>query len=375
MHSVVKLVLVALVAVVCVDALAAASTSAAEPLFITGTGKALLFTGTSGVVTLRSKTGTGTEGTITCEKTLTFHGLALNESALVRELHIEFKGKCEQTVGSNKGTCSEPIKLASSYGELGLLHGHVLILVAPESGTLFVEVKCTNGNTDVRGAIIGEFTLNGRGGSSQYNGALEDFLLSFNAKGITQEPESIELSGTLMTGVGLSTEGLFSGKASEEATELLSFDGLAQINGPQPPAQNLIVKPFKSDSEANNCPQVPATEIVEFETLNTSWCEYKVENNTRPAGVMLIGVAIDLPPPIECFQVSCLVEEAPEGGRNQCKTGTTATILASPNGVCYIRLKYTKMIEAQERVVFQVVAMELAGMHPLSTLRSYQQVA
>lgn len=69
MRNVVRLALVALVAVMCVGALVATSASAEEPLFITESGEALLFTGTGGAVTLRAKRA-GVEGTITCEKTL-----------------------------------------------------------------------------------------------------------------------------------------------------------------------------------------------------------------------------------------------------------------------------------------------------------------
>lgn len=55
MRNVVKLALVALVAVMCVDALAVTSASAGEQLFITESGKALLFTTEGGAGTLRGK--------------------------------------------------------------------------------------------------------------------------------------------------------------------------------------------------------------------------------------------------------------------------------------------------------------------------------
>jgi hypothetical protein len=228
MRNVVKLFLVALVAVMCVDALATTSASAEEPLFVTESGKALLFVADGlGAVTLRGKKA-GVEGTITCEKE-SVHGLALDKSTLARELHIEYNGKCEQTVGTNKGSCTEPIKPVLSYGELGLLKEHVLLLVAPEKGTEFVEVKCTNGNTKIGGAVIGEFKLNGRNGNSQYAVKQKAFLLLFKANGVKQEQEEIELLGSLMKGVALKAEGFFGEGASEEAVQLLLFAAGAAI--------------------------------------------------------------------------------------------------------------------------------------------------
>lgn len=232
MGNAAKLVLVALVAVMCVDALAATSASAEEPLFVTASLRALLFTGTIGAVTLRAKQA-GVEGTITCEKT-SVHGRALNKSALARELHIEFKGKCEQIVGANKAACTEPIKPLVSYGELGflLLNDSALLLVAPEKGTEFVEVRCGSNITKFSGAVIGEFPVSGRDGIPQLGTLREAFLLSFKAKGTAQEPEEIELLGSSMKnlrGVSLKAEGFFGEKASEETAELLLFSGLAEI--------------------------------------------------------------------------------------------------------------------------------------------------
>jgi hypothetical protein len=271
MGSVAKLALAALVAVMCVGPLAATSASAVETLFITSSGKALLFTG-SGAVTLRGKEA-GIEGTIKCELSKT-HGFVLNKSSLARELHIEFEGKCEQTVGSTKSACTEPIKALSAYGELGLLHGHGLLLVAPEKGTELVEAKCAGDNTKFSGAVIGEFALNGADGLPQYGIAREDYLLLYKVKGTTQEPEEIELSGTLMKGVTLKAEGFLGEKASEETTQLLSFAGPTQIDGPQ---AALEPDPVEVDFAF-----VKETETKEIEIVFTAHQEVKIEKTIPP---------------------------------------------------------------------------------------------
>jgi hypothetical protein len=230
MHRIVKSMLVALFAVMCMGALAATSASAVEPLFLTESKKALLFTADNiGTPTLRGKRA-GVEGTITCEKSAG-HGFALDKSPLSREVEIEFSGKCEQTLNGTKETCGEPIKPKKSYGELGLLNGHVLLLVAPETGTEFVEVKCgNNNNTKVLGAVIGEFPLNGRGGSKQYSTSLKEFLLEFTATGVKQNIETINLLGVEMKGVSLKVEGFLGEGASEEATALLLLNGGGTID-------------------------------------------------------------------------------------------------------------------------------------------------
>jgi len=220
--------ILALVAVFAFGAIAAASASASLPLFLTESKKALLFTADSGVGTLRGEKA-GVVGTITCEQDLV-HGFVLNASPLAHELHIQFEKKCKQTIGTNEGTCTEPIKVNLAYGELGLLNGHVVLLVAPESGTEFVTVECTNGNTKVEGAVVGEFPLTGADGNPQYGVDRKDFLLVFKATGTTQEPEEIELLGSLMTGVSLKVSGFLGGKASQESHELLLLDGNGLID-------------------------------------------------------------------------------------------------------------------------------------------------
>jgi len=229
MRKVTKLTLVVLFAVMSIAALAATSAAAAgTPLFLTQSKKALLFVADGGLSTLRGE-DLGILGTITCGKG-SGHGFVLNASPLAHEVLIEFSEKCEQVIGSSKGTCTEPIKVKQSSAELGLLKGHVVLLISPEAGTEFVEVKCTNGNTNVSGAVVGEFDLTGTDGNPQYGVDREDFTLLFKAKGTTQEPEEIELLGGLMTKVGLKVEGIFGGKASQEGVALLLLDGLGLID-------------------------------------------------------------------------------------------------------------------------------------------------
>jgi hypothetical protein len=360
MQNVVKIALIALVAVMCVDALAATGASAEEPLqplalspvFLTAGPEELLFTGSGGAVTLRSKQA-GVEGTISCERTLSFTGLAVTESALVNALRIELNGRCEQTVGSSKDTCSEPIKLELSYGQLGLLHNHVFLLVAPENGTLFATVKCTNGNTQVRGAVIGEFPLNGRGGSLQYGVSLEDFLLLYKAKGITQEPEEIELAGGLMKGVGLTTEGLFSGKASAEATELLKFDGLTEIQLPQP-TPPIGIRPIGAQG-GGRCTIVNRIE-VEFRAVN-EWCEYEIRNEL--AGVVdIVAVRLNRPTRGECTRIGelCTINEAPEMRRRECRSGEELAARGGADSECYIKLKYNFKPRRAQTISFDIAA-------------------
>lgn len=211
------------------SACGATTVTASEPLFLTKSKKALLFTADGlGGATLRGK-NSGQEVTIKCEKS-SGHGFVLDKSPLVHEVHIEFSGKCEQEVLGNKGTCTEPIRLKLAYGELGLLNGHVLLLLAPEAGEEFVELKCINGNTKILGAVIGEFKLLGADGGKQYNALRKNFLLLYRAKGTTQEPEEIELLGKLMTGVSLKVEGFLGEKASEKASSLILVDGNGTID-------------------------------------------------------------------------------------------------------------------------------------------------
>lgn len=226
MHRIAKSVLLVLFAVMCVGALSAASASAGVlPLFLTASGTELLFTADSGAGTLRGQGG----AEVKCEQDLA-HGFVLDKSSLAHEVEVSFHKNCEQKIGLVKSKCTEPIKTKLLFGELGLLHEHVLILFAPEAGSVFVTLTCGGNSTTVEGAVIGEIKLLGADGGSQYGVLRKDFLLLFNANGTKQEPKEIELLDNLMQGVSLQTKGFFAGEASEETHELVLPDGNVQID-------------------------------------------------------------------------------------------------------------------------------------------------
>lgn len=226
-----KLAMLALVAVFAVGAMTAATASAAAgPLFLTESAKELSFTASGGVATLRGL-NLGAVGTITCEKN-TSKGFITPKSTLAHRVVVEFSGKCEQTVGTNKGTCTEPIKTAEMLAELGLVSKKVVELLAPSSGTTFVTVTCTNGNTTVEGAVVGEFPEVNAKGVNQYNKMLTESELVFEAEGKNtdnQAIKTIELLGTNMTGAELKVSGFFGGKASQEGTGIIKPDGGVEI--------------------------------------------------------------------------------------------------------------------------------------------------
>lgn len=221
MRKITKLALVALIAVMSLAALVAASVaSAGEPLFLTASGTTLLFTADSGVGTLRGERA-GAVATVTCAQDLT-HGFILNNSPLAHKVEVAFEGKCEQTLGTEKTACEEPIRTHPLSGELGLLHGEVLLLLTPETLN-FTTLKCGGLTTEVGGAVIGLL-------DPPYGVAVTDATLLFKASGTTQLPEEIELLGVLMTKDGLHVEGFLGGKASEETTELLLPDGPVTVD-------------------------------------------------------------------------------------------------------------------------------------------------
>jgi hypothetical protein len=224
MRKITKLALVALIAVMSLAALVAASVaSAGEPKFLTESGTTLSFTATSGLGTLRGERA-GIVATVTCEKDST-SGVLLNNSPLAHKVLASFTGKCEQTLGSEKAACQTTIETKPLSGELGLLNGHVYLLLTPEGG-IFTELKCGSTSTEVGGAVIGEFDL-------PYGIFLTDAKLLFKATGTkltSQAPEEIELLGVLMTKDSLHVEGFLGGSASEETSELVLTDGGVQID-------------------------------------------------------------------------------------------------------------------------------------------------
>ena len=221
MRKITKSALVALIAVMSLAALVAASVaSAGEPLFLTASGGTLLYTAVGGVGIFRAERA-GIVATVVCEKGLA-HGFILNDSPLAHKVETSFSGKCEQTLGTEKTACTEPIRTKPASGELGLLHGEVLILLTPESGNS-TTVTCGSETTEIGGAIIGLM-------DPPYGVLGTASLLLFKASGTTQLPEEIELLGVLMTKDSPHVEGFLGGKASQEGTGLLLSDGPVQID-------------------------------------------------------------------------------------------------------------------------------------------------
>jgi hypothetical protein len=222
--------IVALVAVFAFGAIAASSASAGIVLFLTQSGHELLFTAHSGVGILRGL-NLGVLGTITCELDLV-HGFVLNASPLAHRIKVLFEGKCEEKVGSSTVKCEEPIHVNNLLGELGLVGSKkVGFLLAPSSGTEFVETKCEGNNTKVEGAVVGEFPEINKAGEEQYNKQLTKAELVFasEASNENQKITTIELLGVSMTGAKLKVQGFFGGNASEETTDIIEGDGWIEI--------------------------------------------------------------------------------------------------------------------------------------------------
>jgi hypothetical protein len=237
MKSIIKMLGLAFFATLAFSAMAAASAAAAEELFLVALRHVteLLFTGTSLLGLLRGLNN-GVVGTISCELDLV-HGWLLNKSPLAHRVKIKFHTKCEETVGTLKEKCTEPIEVKESLAELGLLllpsrAKDVVLLLAPSDGTkVFAEPKCgTFGTTTVEGAVIGEIpeTVNGK---KQIGVAVEEILLVFEAENKTQNQRytTLDLLGVEMTKAELSVAGSFGGKASEEDLVHLKSDGPIEI--------------------------------------------------------------------------------------------------------------------------------------------------
>lgn len=218
----IKLASLVLVAVMALGAIAASS-AMAGPTFVTESGGTLSFHAEGELAQLFGER-LGVVGEIHCEKSLAT-GEILNNTPLADKVLINFTGKCVQnsSIGKNE-TCVEPILVKESRGELGLSGGLVAFLLAPASGTEFATTSCGGEKTTVTGAIIGLFTE-----SSKYNKLEPNALLVFSAKETTQQDTEIELLGTTMTGVHLSTSGLFGGEAAQNADSVVTPDGKVEI--------------------------------------------------------------------------------------------------------------------------------------------------
>jgi hypothetical protein len=233
---IIKLLGLAFMATLAFGAVAATNSFAAEELFLTASGHELLFEGLSLLGLLRGLNG-GIPSIVSCELDLV-HGWALNDSPLAHRIKILFHTKCQQTVGSTTEKCTEPIHVKESLGELGLLllpngkHDIVLLLIPSDGTTVFAKITCGSfGETTVEGAVIGELpeTVNG---VNQYNKPLTEFLLIFESenKNENQRYTTLDLLGVVMPGpIGLKVAGFLGGKASEEDTVHLRFDGLVEI--------------------------------------------------------------------------------------------------------------------------------------------------
>jgi Trypsin len=214
----------------------AGSAFASIPLFLTASGKALSFTGTSKLTLLRAL-NLGVLGVIDCEKGLS-SGQLLHRSPVALKIELEYSGKCEQAVFGTKEACIEPIKFKLTFGELGLLtfpNGKraIALLLAPESGTELAKVTCGGNTTTIEGAIVVEFPETNALGEKQYNTLRNSLELVFKSesKNENQALTSIELSGVSMTKAELKISGFFGGKASLESTQTISPDGSVSIDG------------------------------------------------------------------------------------------------------------------------------------------------
>jgi hypothetical protein len=222
----IKLAMLALFAVFAFGAIAATSASAL-PEFKNTSGKTeVSVSGLSvGTQTLRGE-NVGQTGTITCN-TVLVHATILVPSMIIHKVLVEFHGSCKQKIGTNEGTCTEPIVVKPSKGEIGLINSTtkvVGLLLKPESGTEFVTVKCTNGNTKVEGEVVGEIPEKS-GLTNQYNKPLGKFEVVFKSSGgtVNQERTEILLLPTQMTGINLKVSGFFGGNASQESTSVIDL--------------------------------------------------------------------------------------------------------------------------------------------------------
>jgi hypothetical protein len=231
--------LVALCAALALSAAATATASAFHPLFLTHSGRELLFTAKSGFSTpIKALVGGGNLATWTCEEGLV-HGLILNKSTLIHRLLIEFHRKCETTVGASKTVCEEPIKFKEALGELGLLSStnhKVVLLLIPSDGTKeFLKWTCELSTGTLGGAVIGEFPLTNTKGVGQYDKQLTEAELVFATESGNNEKQKVKeifLLGIQMTGVEMTFSGFFvtGAKSTYETTDILKPDGSIEIS-------------------------------------------------------------------------------------------------------------------------------------------------
>lgn len=230
--KIMRLALAALFAVLAFSAMTASSASAFHPLFLTASGSELLFSGTGGLSVLRAEK-LGNVGEVDCKESLV-HGFALNGSTLAHKVFILFH-TCLLTIPATKEhkNCLD-VTTKLMKAELGLLSTTktVLLLLAPESGTEFTKIECEGNKTTVGGAIIGEIPATSAGGTGQYNKDLAEIEIVFASvnKNQFQKYTSIELLGSLMTGIKLIVTEFLGGEASDEGSAILKGDGLIGVS-------------------------------------------------------------------------------------------------------------------------------------------------
>ncbi len=232
----IRSVSVVLFAVLALSATAAASASAFHPLFLTQSGKALLFTGETGPLLLRGLMLGALDIGISCEKSL-LHGWVLNKSTLAEKIKLVLHGKCQEIINGTAESCKEPLEFKELLGELGLINStndKVVLLLAPSSGTELIQYECGGHINVLKGAVIGEFPEISKKGINQYNKQLGEAELVFESENDNenQKIKEIFLLGVQMTGVAFTFgEGfLFSGPASLEAAYDLKPDGWIEIS-------------------------------------------------------------------------------------------------------------------------------------------------
>jgi hypothetical protein len=233
-----KSALAALFAVSAFSAMAASSASAWHPLFLTQSGKELLFSGEGSKLVLRTERA-GLPATLECEKIL-IHGLALNLSTLAHGVLLLLHSKCLLKVnGGANETCNEPIELKLALAELGLLtstNHRVVLLLAPSGvpvgTTTFALLECRGELAKISGTIVGEIPERNALGENQLNTPRNDIELVFATinKSNHQSISEIFLLGTKLTKQELTASGFMSGPTALEAAMNLKGDGTIEVS-------------------------------------------------------------------------------------------------------------------------------------------------
>lgn len=230
-----RLALAMLFAALAFSTMAASSASAFHPLFLTQSGKELLFSG-EGIKPILRAEEAGLPATLECERVL-IDGFALNLSTLAHRVLVLFEGKCTLKVnGGANELCREPLVFKKSLAELGLLtstnHKVVMLLAASDGTTVFDTSECGGNQTTVSGSIVAEIPENNAKLEKQINvsrSTLEVVYATTN-KNNQQAITEIWLLGTQMTGDELKVEGFLGGKVAWEDVLNLKGDGNIEIS-------------------------------------------------------------------------------------------------------------------------------------------------